>query len=301
MGPARSSFAAKRSSIPGFTASRSMPRSTSMRRRKPHATRRARRGFAAGGGALGQIPRANTPITRSARTWPRRCSASTTLERQTFLLKHIEGWRLDEIAESLANQRQQHEAGAVPRRPASCARICMYGGANHDFRPTTSCSITTATASMPTSVRASRRRSASSLSWRRDCIVSSRGSMPRQRRPTSRSGAGRAALATPRWSEPPTANELTIDRRPPRTAFGVLGWRLAAAACALVLLVVTVRVGMQPSSDRVAERTTPAPTCRDGRRERRVGLRARLARCISRTRSGSSPVSTRRAAMSGRG
>jgi RNA polymerase sigma-70 factor (ECF subfamily) len=25
----------------------------------------------------------------------------TTLERQTFLLKHIEGWRLDEIAESL--------------------------------------------------------------------------------------------------------------------------------------------------------------------------------------------------------
>ena len=25
----------------------------------------------------------------------------TTLERQIFLLKHIEGWRLDEIAESL--------------------------------------------------------------------------------------------------------------------------------------------------------------------------------------------------------
>ena len=46
-------------------------------------------------------PTANTPSRPWARIWWSRCSACRRCERQTFLLKHIEGWRLDEIAESL--------------------------------------------------------------------------------------------------------------------------------------------------------------------------------------------------------
>lgn len=87
-----------------------------------------------------------------------------------------------------------------------------------------------------------------------------------------------------RWSaalERAAKGEAMLDeRRPPRPSANIR-WRLAAAACALVLLVVSVRFGMQTSPERIVEqsspaRTTPTPAADDASAYER-GLRVHLA------------------------
>ena len=51
--------------------------------------------------ALGGARQRIHPAGAGARIWSVAMQRLSTLERQTFLLKHIEGWRMDEIAESL--------------------------------------------------------------------------------------------------------------------------------------------------------------------------------------------------------
>lgn len=68
-----------------------------------------------------------------------------------------------------------------------------------------------------------------------------------------------------RWQaalERVASGEAAVDQKPRPEIFGSFRWRMAAAACAVVLLFVSVMVVRQPAPDRVAEHVSPvqAPT-----------------------------------------